>query len=359
MKPAVNILDMDSENFYSLSKLVQLLKSFLHFLVRKWPLLVLSAVLGLVCGYLYFAGQKPKYEAVSTFILEDRSSTGGNGLAGLASQFGVNINTGSGGGGIFGGDNILSILKSKNIVQRVLLTKSEDTDSSSLADRYLLFKGMKKRWRGKPMLDSLNFKDSNGSLTQLQDSVLNLIYENVIKDNLSVDRTSKQGTIIRVMVIAPDRSFARLMTVRLIDEASKLYLDIKVGTEVNNIKQLQNKADSLLYLLNNKSYSVAANQLLDVNPGIRTAAVPSEIASRDKTVLGTLYAEVVKNLETSKLLLSQQTPVIQVLDRPSYLLDDHKKSLFFLLLVSCILTETILFVGAFIFFIVSKRGFII
>jgi uncharacterized protein involved in exopolysaccharide biosynthesis len=80
-------------------------------------------------------------------------------------------------------------------------------------------------------------------------------------------------------------------------------------------------------LLNNKSYAAAASQLLDVNPGIRTAIVPVEIASRDKAVVSTLYTEVTKNLEASKMMLSQQTPVVQVLDRPSLPLVDNRKGM--------------------------------
>jgi hypothetical protein len=114
------------------------------------------------------------------------------------------------------------------------------------------------------------------------------------------------------------------MAERLVKEAAKLYMDIRTGTAQENIKQLQLRSDSLLFLLNNKSYSTAASQPLDVNPGLKTAIVPVEIGTRDKTVLATLYAEVVKNLEASKLLLSQQTPVIQVLDKPGYLLKDKK-----------------------------------
>ena len=40
--------------------------------------------------------------------------------------------------------------------------------------------------------------------------------------------------------------------------------------------------------------------------------------NRDKTFSSTLYAEVVKNLETLKLSLINQTPVIQILDTPKY-----------------------------------------
>jgi hypothetical protein len=345
-----------TEEYYSIRDIVINVKIFTHFLLKRWWMFVLAALLGIVCGYIYYIKQKPRYEALSTFILEDRSSGGGSGLAGLASQFGLNIPSMSGGGSIFSGDNILNILRSKNVVQRVLLTTIEPQGSFTLADSYLQFTGLKKSWQNKSVLASISFSNVNQPLAPLQDSVLNLIYERLIKSNISVDRTSKQGTIIKVLVSAPDRVFARLMTERLVEEASKMYLDIRVGTAASNIKQLENKADSLLVLLNIKSYRVAASQPLDINPGIRTAAVPVEIANRDKTVLTTLYAEVVKNLEASKLILSQQTPVIQVLDRPAYLLDDNKRGLLFVLVVSCFVTGLISIAGCLFAFLLRNTN---
>lgn len=105
-----------------------------------------------------------------------------------------------------------------------------------------------------------------------------------------------------------------------------------------NIARMQRRADSLLALLNNKSYSVAASQMLDINPGFKTATVPTEIASRDKTVIATLYAEVTKNLEASKLILSQQTPVIQILDKPAWPLVDKREKLIKLCLIGIFTT---------------------
>jgi hypothetical protein len=143
------------------------------------------------------------------------------------------------------------------------------------------------------------------------------------------------------------------MAERLVDEAGKLYLNIRVGTAQENIRQLQSRSDSLLLMLNSKSYSTAASQPLDVNPGMKTASVPAEIGVRDKTVLATLYAEVTKNLEASKMLLSQQTPVIQLLDSPGYLLVDKKKGLFLLLFVFSVVAGFLYTGGAFLRFMVS------
>ena len=348
----------ESKEYYSVGEIISTIKFFLRYLRKKWWLLILSILLGSAFGIAYYNRQEPKYEAVATFILEDKSSGNGNGLAGLASQFGLNITALSGGGSIFSGDNIVNILKSKKVIQQVLLSPGELKDDVSLADLYLQFSGLKKSWQSRPALTNISFQGKTQSLSPIQDSVLNLIYENIIKSLLSVDRVSKQGTIIKVQVTARDRTFARLMTERLIAEAGKMYLDIRIGTAADNIRQLQRRSDSLLVLVNSKSYSVAAGQPLDVNPGIRTAVVPVEIANRDKTVLTTLYAEVVKNLEASKLLLSQQTPVIQVLDRPGVLLDDHKKSLFFILVISCFFSGLICIVGIFFFYSFGRKKLI-
>src|SRR5687767_7020092 len=108
-----------NEDYYSLGEIVNNIMSFLRYLRKKWWMLVLSMLLGAGLGVAYYIMQKPKYEAVTTFILEEKSMSN-NGLAGLASQFGLNMGNLTGGGSIFSGDNILDILTSKKVVQEVL-----------------------------------------------------------------------------------------------------------------------------------------------------------------------------------------------------------------------------------------------
>jgi hypothetical protein len=314
-----------TDAYYSFSELLGNIKAFLRYSLKRWWLFVLAALIGIVCGYFYFEKQKPKYEAISTFILEDKSSGGGGGLASLASQFGINVG-GSTGGNIFGGDNILNILKSKRIVQGVLLTSLDSTypGNKTLSDLYLEFTGLKKSWSRNPILANVNYSNSN-KRSIVQDSILSVIYEQVVSNNLLVERASKQGSIIKVQVTASNSMFATLMTQRLVNEASKLYMNIRTGAAEANIAELQSRSDSLLRLLNRKSFTAAANQPLDINPAVRTAVVPVEIANRDKTVLATLYAEVTKNLEASKMILSQERPVIQILDEPGLALENKRK----------------------------------
>lgn len=346
------------EEYYSVREIASNIKAFLIYIRKKWFLLLLSILTGIGLGAVYYKIQKPRYEAVTTFILEEKSA-GGGGLAGLASQFGFDIGGLKGGGSIFAGDNILDILKSKRIIHEVLLSKVDSAkgyEGETLADLFLKSNGWKAKWEKKSELNDINFanKPQNQKSIQQQDSVLNLIHDFLIKKSLSADRFNKKGSIIKVSVTATNSLFAKLMTERIVDAASKLYFDIKTGNAQANIAQMQRRSDSLLSLLNRKSFTAAATQPLDINPGIKTAIVPVEIATRDKAVLATLYAEVTKNLEASKLLFAQQAPVIQLLDRPSALLDDHKKGLAFLLIIGAISSAFVFVLGAIAAFLLSK-----
>ena len=318
----------------SLAEMTTRLILFIRYLIRKWWLIALGVLFGAAIGLVFYYIQKPRYQATCTFIIEEKESSMG-GLGGIASQFGFDIGSYGSGSGIFAGDNILDILKSRKIVQQVLLSdiNGKKYESESLGDLYLDFSGLRNKWKKEPELTSIKFPTSADSLDQLQDSVLNIVYESLLKKNLSASRINKKGTIIKVQIETRNSVFSKLMTERLVDEASKMYLSIKTATAQANINRMQRRSDSLLALLNNKSYTAAITQPLDVNPGLRAAAVPTEIALRDKTVIATLYTEVTKNLEASKLLLSQQTPVIQILDKPGRSLYDNKRSLSLLLVV--------------------------
>ncbi|MDE3236507.1 MAG: lipopolysaccharide biosynthesis protein [Bacteroidota bacterium] len=297
---------------------------------RKLAVIWLCIVIG---GVIYYFVQKPKYEAVATFVLEEKTSAGGA-LAGLASQFGFDVGGLGGSTGFFAGDNILDILKSRSIVEKVLLSKVDSgvgiAKSNTLADLFLDFSKWKHKWRHKKEeLANVSFVNCTptNQHTLVQDSVLFKIYEALCKDYLSTDRLNKKGSIIRVSTVSVNNIFSKYFTERLVYEARKMYIDLKTSIAASNVERLQQRADSLLAIINAKSYQQASLQVLDLNPARKNEIVPVELSQRDKTIAMAVYSEVMKNLEVSKMTLSQQMPIIQLLDMPKFPLDDQKKSI--------------------------------
>jgi hypothetical protein len=313
-----------------LGDVIESIKRFFGYLRSQFVLIALCGILGLVLPLIYRALQKPAYAASTTFILEEKSATGG-GLAGIASQVGLDLGSLGSGSSLFTGDNILDIIKSRVIIEKVLLTPISGNSGKTLADLYLEFSGM-----GEKLPAPVSFASPSVAHTVYQDSVLYVMYDQIAKKNVSVDRLNKKGSIFKIVTVSQNQVFSKNFAERLLKETTTYYVNVKTSTAAANVKRLQARGDSLLRVLNAKSYNAASFQILDPNVAFKSMSVPAEVSSRDKSIVFSIYAEVMKNLEMSRIALVSQTPVIQLLDVPKYPLMDDRKSYLFLGLVGFI-----------------------
>ncbi len=306
-----------------LGDVIESIKRFFSYVRSQVILIALCAVVGLILPLIYRAMQKPAYAASTTFILEEKSA-GGGGLAGIASQVGLDLGSLGSGSSLFTGDNILDIIKSRVIIEKVLLTPISGDKGKTLADLYVEFSGLGERLPAPVSFASL------GAHSVYQDSVLYVMYEQIAKKNVSVDRLNKKGSIFKIVTVSQNQVFSKNFAERLLKETTTYYVNVKTSTAAANVKRLQARGDSLLRVLNAKSYNAASFQILDPNVAYKSMSVPAEVSSRDKSIVFSIYAEVTKNLEMSRIALVSQTPVIQLLDVPKYPLMDDRKSYLFL-----------------------------
>ena len=311
----------------SLKELVQKVKSIWKILLSKWLIISLAGLLGAILGFGYAFMQPVKYTARLSFVVEDGKS-GGGGLASLAGQFGFDLG-GAGGGGVFSGDNILLFLKSEGLIRETLLTSYDGAGKITLADQYAVSEKLKEGWFKNEKVGSIDFsKYANGRMPRKEDSLIQSIVSAIVKTDLTVGKPDKKASFVEVKAMTRDELLSSLFAERLVKIATDRYVESKTKTKAANVAKLQLKADSLAALLNNKTYAAAASQqsLVDANPALRTAPIASEISSREKTMAATIFAEVVKNLELSKTILNQETPVIQLVDQSTLPLPKEKTS---------------------------------
>jgi uncharacterized protein involved in exopolysaccharide biosynthesis len=320
-----------------------LVGQFFKYALSQYKLFLIVCTITAALGLVYGKLQPHTYKATSTFIVEDKSGSRGGGLSGLASQFGIDVGGLTGGGaGLFDGDNILEILKSRAIIEKVLLTKIQEDipqKNTTLAEFYLSFSALGDKLNSKDIsIKSLNFSsiDEKSKHSLIQDSVLYLIYKELDK-GIIVEKKNKKSTIITLEASSSNPIFAKIFSENLLKKTSDMYIDIKTGNLSRSIERIQKKADSLessLTGIYKKSFEIDNTlKLLNANTGIKLNTSSSEAATRDKTVSNTLYGEVVKNLETLKLSLINQTPVIQVIDAAKYPLFDQRTPARYFLLI--------------------------
>jgi len=275
--------------------------------------IIAVALLGSIGGYLKVKTADPVYSATLTFSLEQGGSSGSN-LAGLASQFGFSM--GGDGGGMFSGENLLTLMKSRRMVEDVLLTPVFiDGDSILMVNQYVRsWPELKEAW------DSAGLYPINAEscCNNTQDSAMGVIYDMVSEKALAVSKQDEALSFVTISFSGHDQAFTGAFVEQLTTQATEFYVESKTTNSRANLTKLERRVDSVTTELENAmvdaANSIDANQFT-----VQSAAKVSSAEKQMKvTMLTTLYGELVKNLELSKTMAAREEPLITIIDRPHY-----------------------------------------
>jgi uncharacterized protein involved in exopolysaccharide biosynthesis len=319
----------------SLKELIQKIGDWYRYLKTQWWKITIAGFIGGIIGFVYAWMQPITYTAKITFVVEEGKSGASSlgGLASLAGQFGVDMGGAVSSSGLLSGENIFLYLKSESLAREVLLSRYDKSSTKSLADNYAEVYELKKSWVKNEKIGKVSFSvlDSKITYTRLQDSLLKKIIENILKTQFAVAKTDKKASFIEVSASMENEILAKEYCERLVRVAVERYIKVKTLRQKNSVDNLQSRVDSIAYLLSKKTASSAALQTsastMDINPLYKTgAAIATETTFRDKAMLSTIFASVTQNLEMAKFTLSQETPVIQIVDQPIFPLITNKVS---------------------------------
>lgn len=320
--------ELQEDDAFSFNQLFHQWQQNILYAFSFWRIILIAGLFGAIIGLIYAWLRPITYTARLTFVVEDSKSGAGSLASALVGQVGIDIGGLSGSNSLLSGDNVLELVKSYSFIKKALLTPYSDSTTFSLADQYAEVNGWKEKWRKDSEIGrQVNFPSNQLKSSRLEDSLLQKMVEKISEKELSISKPDKKLGIFELLVTTKDEKVSQLFCERLLSITTGFYIETKTGRLQKNVAKLERRADSLGNLLNRKTYSSASADelLLNVNPAYATSSVPAEITSRDKFMLGTIYAEVVKNLEISKTALMQETPAIQIIDNPELPLKKIKR----------------------------------
>ncbi len=315
---------MNDDKEVTLTDLRLMMKSWFSYLLSKWVLIITIAFIFGVFGVVSAWLKKPVYNAQITLAPEnDRGGSSIGSYAGLAAQFGLG---GVGGGGIFEGANLEEFLKSRMLIRRTLLSPINETGTKNLLiDYYIRVFEMDKEWGKDSILRKIYFSQNEQSEFRARDSVLNSIISE-ISENLEVDKLNKWVNIISVRIKGEDELFCKLFIEQLVTNGVQYYVDYRSKKTRENVEILERQTDSVRNALTGNIVSVAQSTDLNINPirqMVRTNVQRKQVDLQNNSAL---YAELVKNLELSKITLRKETPLVVIIDTPILPLEKNVRS---------------------------------
>lgn len=313
----------------TLRELINRGELFLAYLLGRWKTIIMGTVLFTLLFLGYNLIKSPTYTARTTFVLENQSGGGLGQLSSLASLAGVNVGGLSESGRLFQIDNIQELYRSRRMIEKTLLSTSTHADHRLLINHYATSEKLIEKWKNKFSADDLDFLKPREEFSRLQDSLLMEVTNNIQEANLIVSKPSRKLSILDVSVIHKDEVFAKEFDQVLVRNVNEFYIETRTKKARENLRILQSQTDSVKRVLDSKVYEYAAatQELPNANPLYATNQVPIQKLSIDLQTSGAVYAEMVKNLEVSKVTLRNTTPLIQIIDEPILPLEDGNWSL--------------------------------
>lgn len=316
-----------AEEDISLKDFILKLQDWYKYLRSKWILIGVVCLIGAVLGLVYAWIKKPQYVATLTFALEEKNPNSLlSSYAGLASQLGFNL---GGTSGVFSEENIMEMMKSRLMITHTLLDgiSTPDGKNESLADYYIEMNHLRKNWKKSPNIPAdIHFPvhAHSDSLTYIQDSLMGEFCKDIAQQYLDVEKQNKEASIITVTCTSPDELFSKYFTEGLIKNVSQFYIQTRTKQAATNVDLIQKRLDSVRQAYQAALYGTAISTDQNINPARAVVSVPTISRQTQAQILGAEYAELVKNLEIAKMMLLQETPLIQVIDRPILPLKEKK-----------------------------------
>lgn len=308
---------------YSINKREFVVYDFNVFIKRilfHWPLLLFIIALSIGAGIYYTTWQKPKFKSHLTFILNDnRENDQGNFLS-IAARFGLtSINSGN---NIFAGNNLAEIIKSRRIIENVLL--STDTFNNRpyrLIEYFLEISNYRT-----PTIKDIHYPVDlhKGDFSYRQDSLLYEVFLEFRKKYVEVKRPNKVLDIYEVSVTSGVEKFTKLFTERIVGYTYNYYGEIRTS-KTKNILDVFEQRSALMKA--SRDYAIGSEgPIQDENLNPVQSSANAQLAQKklNSQIYQAAYNALFSNMQLARLDYLKKTPLMQIIDGADYPMEEIK-----------------------------------
>ena len=304
----------EEKNLYSgeitIEEFTEKVKAKFNQVRKHWMgILIISILFGLA-GWFY-AKQLPEYYAANILFILSSSDKQQSQDNLIAQQLGLGQKGGNG-EGLYTVQNFLGLLVHSKMIRETLLLPYPTENTHTFASKYMALTGENER-------GIFTTKEPYNPINKEQISLLRSLAEQ-IRPALVVKPAEDGTSFTQFSGRFENEEFAKYFTESLLNYTLSFYVEGKTKEIKNNIRQIEERKDSLLRLLTVKSRRIANQQVqsIDLNPAYSSAMVEGQIMSNEGEFLSKLYAESVASLEVVRSELRQQTPLFTIIEGAEY-----------------------------------------
>lgn len=294
----------------SLKEFILRINFYFRELLRKWYIvLACSIIFGALFGLRAYYADK-KYIAELTFMVNEDTGPSMNAIAAnILGRF-------DGGAGKYNLEKILSLSRSKSIIEQTLVKKKTvDGKYDYLANHFITNYELNTSVKDTLLKD---FYFSDDSINTLAEStmMLNIYLALTGEKGLFSSSSNDKSGIMTLRLISNNEDLSQSFINTMFEVLSNFYIEKSIEKEKLTYDLLKQRVELLYNRMNNQLDK--ATSYTDKSMGIweESSRLPSIKLTRDSRISTELYGEILKNLEIADFTMKSKTPFIQQIDYP-------------------------------------------
>jgi hypothetical protein len=291
-----------------------------NLLVKNWWIILLITAIGTGIGYYVDAEKNKRLQYLAKIIFSVSGVTTSQDMGGFGSLLGMN-GAQAGDAGLFKGENLFYIIKTRPVLERALLTnvtlsngKKEKFVNYYLDSTFLRqdeWESFLPEWVNVRITH--NKRDSMSKIErQVFDGVINKIRDREITIGQPDLKTAFYDFTVSMENEMVSKTFADL----LLTTIERVYQETQTRKSREMLGIMQRRVDSLGRVLNRTESSLARTTVINTEAVAPTAKVEEGRLTRSTTFVSSLYLEASRSLENLRMSIVKEAPLFTIIEPP-------------------------------------------
>ncbi|WP_028523122.1 hypothetical protein [Runella limosa] len=290
-----------------------------NLVLKNWWIIILITAIGTGIGYYIDAEKNKRLQYLAKIVFSISGASGGQDMGGFGSLLGMSGGGQGGDAGLFRGENLFYVIKTRPVLERALLStvtlsngKKEKFVNYYLDSTYLRqdeWAGFLPEWMNVRITH--NRRDSMTKVErQVFDGVLYRVKDREIKILQPDIKTAFYDLTVSMENEQVSKTFAEL----LLTTIERVYQETQTRKSREMMGIMQRRVDSLGRVLNRTESSLARTVVINTDAVAPTAKVEEGRLTRSNTFVSSLYLEASRSLENLRMSIVKEAPLFTIIE---------------------------------------------
>ncbi|MFN8348202.1 MAG: hypothetical protein U0X91_24585 [Spirosomataceae bacterium] len=288
--------------------------------LKNWWIILIVTAIGTGIGYYVDAEKNKRLQYISKVVFSVSGASAGQDMGSFGSLFGMNAAQ-SGDAGLFRGENLFYVIKTRPVLERVLLTPVTLSDGrkEKFVNYYLDSTFLRQDEWADFLPEWMNVRITHSrrdSMERTERQVFDGVLNKIRDREITIGQPDLKTAFYDLTVSMENEMVAKTFSELLLKTIERVYQENQTRKSREMKDLMKSRVDSLARLLNRTESRLAQTTVINSEAVAPTAKVEEGRLTRNTTFITSLYLEASRSLENLQMSIIKEAPLFTIIEPP-------------------------------------------